>query len=349
MAGIFGSSFKPERLKSNLKMASQRITLLSQKMENQVRRQKAEIARLLEQGKEEKARIRVEHVIRDDLTMEAYELVELLCETVVARMALIRAERECPFDMRQSVCSLIYAANRTEVPELKEVQKQFKAKYGKEFVKAALRNVDGCVNERLINKLSIQPPNAFLVLNYMKEIARQYEVDWAPDDPDGGGLGPSAPPTGASVQPGAASGFGHLYTDGRDGGMPIAPAAVVTASVVAAEGIGGIKPGVYPSFEGGGGGGAAATAAPIAPVVNVLPAPVAAPAAAPAAPPPAWTPPTAEVASPVTDVSDLPPPAPGQGGALAPAAPTGASGTAGGDGDDLDFDALTARFNALRG
>ena len=41
---------------------------------------------LLRDGKEEKARIKVEHVIRDDYTMEANELIELLCETVVARL-----------------------------------------------------------------------------------------------------------------------------------------------------------------------------------------------------------------------------------------------------------------------
>ena len=41
---------------------------------------------LLRSGKEEKARIKVEHVIRDDFMMEANELIELLCETVVARL-----------------------------------------------------------------------------------------------------------------------------------------------------------------------------------------------------------------------------------------------------------------------
>ena len=46
---------------------------------------------LLRSGKEEKARIKVEHVIRDDFMMEANELIELLCETVVAR--LVREHR----------------------------------------------------------------------------------------------------------------------------------------------------------------------------------------------------------------------------------------------------------------
>jgi hypothetical protein len=36
------------------------------------------------------------------------------------------------------------------------------------------------VNVRLINKLSNAPPSANLVLSYMKEIAKEYKIDWEP-------------------------------------------------------------------------------------------------------------------------------------------------------------------------
>ena len=54
----------------NLKMASQRIHLVNNKMDNMVKKRKKNIAKMLEIGKVEKARIMVEHVIRDDFTME---------------------------------------------------------------------------------------------------------------------------------------------------------------------------------------------------------------------------------------------------------------------------------------
>ena len=63
---------------------------LNNKKDNEIKKQKKEIAMLLRNGKEEKARIKVEHVIRDDFTMEANELIELLCETVVARLVCER-------------------------------------------------------------------------------------------------------------------------------------------------------------------------------------------------------------------------------------------------------------------
>lgn len=37
-----------------------------------------------------------------------------------------------------------------------QVKKQLVKKYGQDFAAAASRNVDGCVNERVIQKLSVQ-------------------------------------------------------------------------------------------------------------------------------------------------------------------------------------------------
>ena len=175
--------FNSHKLKSNLKMASQRIHLVNNKMDNMVKKRKKNIAKMLEIGKVEKARIMVEHVIRDDFTMEAHELIELLCETVVARLPLLIAEKQCPFDMVNAVSTLIYCARRVQIPELDKIRKQLIKKYGKEFAQRAERNVDACVNERIIHKLSVQPPNAFLVVNYLKEIAKQYGVAWEPEEP----------------------------------------------------------------------------------------------------------------------------------------------------------------------
>jgi len=206
-------------------------------MDNMVKRHKKEIAKLLEIGKVEKARIKVEHVIRDDFTMEAHELLELLCETVVSRLPLLISEKECPFGMVNAISTLIYAARRVQIPELAEIRKQLVKKYGKHFAQRAELNTDGCVNERVIHKLSVQPPNAFLVHNYLKEIARQYGVDWTPEEPEeaagpggsGGGTNLMAPmptPTGFSVQPSPAAGFTNLYQPAAAGGMPQAPGSM---------------------------------------------------------------------------------------------------------------------------
>ena len=131
---------------------------------------------------------------------------------------LLKTEPDCPYDMREAVCTLIWSASRTEIPELVEVKKQLIKKYGRDFEAAAIRNVDRCVNERVIQKLSVRPPSAFLVISYMKEIAKEFKVDWEPDevqavDP----LAPIPAPTGATVMNAGVSGpdFARLYTSVR--------------------------------------------------------------------------------------------------------------------------------------
>jgi hypothetical protein len=108
---------------------------------------------------------------------------------------------------------LIYAAPRVDIPELVTVRKQFRAKYGKKFEENALNNVGGVLNERVITKLSVEPPAAYLVQTYLEQICEKYEVDWSPTvrlSVEQMGE-PMAPPVGYSVQVGQGTGLGkHL-------------------------------------------------------------------------------------------------------------------------------------------
>jgi vacuolar protein sorting-associated protein IST1 len=199
-------------MKPQLKMAVQRINLVKNKKTNKIKASKREIAQLLADEKEEKGRIRSEALIREDFIIEAYEIIELLCELCAERIALISTEKECPFDMHEAVCTLIWAANKTEVSELMEVKKQFTYKYGKQFTERAMKNHDGCVNERVLHKLSVQPPNAYLVVNYMSEIAKQFSVEWEPAvEPSFDSMDPMSAPSGFSVPIAPGSTFSQVY------------------------------------------------------------------------------------------------------------------------------------------
>lgn len=207
--------FNVNKLKPHLKMSEQRIAIVNSKKINQIKVQKREIADMLRQGKEEKARIWVESMIRCDFTIEAYELLGLLCELVHERAALVANETECPADMKEAMCTLIWASHRTEVPELREVARQIELKYGKEFTEEARTGVNECVNMRVAHKLSVAPPSAKIVINYLTAIAKEYDIDWTPADI---GLDDDAMatqcmpgPTGFSVQVAPGSNLTQAY------------------------------------------------------------------------------------------------------------------------------------------
>jgi len=184
--------FNPSRLKLLLKLASNRLKMLQAKKASLNQHQRREIAGLLEKGKEDSARIRVEHIIREDFETEAMEILELYCDLLSARFGILEQIKDCDPSIETAVCSVIWAAPRADqVKELTAIRDQLGAKYGKEFLIAAMENTDNVVNERLVSKLSIATPEAFLVERYLEEIAKAYNVDWrSPDsygDSDDGG------------------------------------------------------------------------------------------------------------------------------------------------------------------
>lgn len=54
-------------------------------------------------------------VIREDFTIEAYDILELHCELVAERMRLVASQKDVPPDMDQAISTLIWAADRAEV------------------------------------------------------------------------------------------------------------------------------------------------------------------------------------------------------------------------------------------
>ena len=130
-----------------------------------------------QQGKEESARIRVENIIRSDITTELLEVLELYCELLLARTGLLEA-KECDPGLEEAIKSIIYAAPRTDIKELQQARALLVEKYGKEFALEAVENSDGKVAERVLKKLRVEPPDPELVTLYLKEIARTYGVNW---------------------------------------------------------------------------------------------------------------------------------------------------------------------------
>ncbi|KAE8100313.1 hypothetical protein FH972_018221 [Carpinus fangiana] len=141
-----------------------------------------DIAKLLETGQEATARIRVEHIVREENMMAAQEIIELFSELISVRLPIIESQRECPLDLKEAISSVCFAAPRcADLPELLQVQMLFAAKYGKEFVSAASELMPDCgVNRQLIELLSVRAPSPEKKLKLLKEIAEEHELDWDP-------------------------------------------------------------------------------------------------------------------------------------------------------------------------
>jgi len=176
------NSTKYERLTSNLRLAINRLKLLEKKKTEQAIKARKEIADYLAAGKEERARIRVEHIVREDYLVEALEIVEMYCDLLLARMGLIQSTKDVDEGLEGPIASIIWATPRlqSDCHELVIISDQLAAKYGKDYVLSRRANKRSTVNEKLIHKLSVQAPPRALIDKYLEEIAKTYNVPFTP-------------------------------------------------------------------------------------------------------------------------------------------------------------------------
>eukprot|EP00158_Paraphelidium_tribonemae_P001562 Partr_v1_DN24546_c0_g1_i2_m19896 putative DUF292 domain containing protein len=177
-------SGKVNKLKVNLKLSVHRIKMATAKQESLQQHSRKEIAELLAKGKVESARIKVEHIIRQDYNKEAMEVIELFCELLIARMSLLmEGGKQCDSSLQEAVHTIIYAASRAEIKELMESRDLLIKRFGRDFGEAALANRFGIVNPRVLQRLHITIPDPAIVTAYLVEIAAKYNVPFTPDAP----------------------------------------------------------------------------------------------------------------------------------------------------------------------
>ncbi|MCP9264633.1 IST1-like protein [Dirofilaria immitis] len=155
------------KLKTNLRLAINRLKLLEKKKTEMALKSRTEIADFIANHKEDRARIRVEHIIREDFLVEAYELLEMYCDLILARFGLIQQMKQLDDGIAEAVINILWAAPRvaTDVSEFKVINDQLTMKYGKTFAEAARNNqleYPAKVSSKLIAKLSVQAPPKLL-------------------------------------------------------------------------------------------------------------------------------------------------------------------------------------------
>ncbi|XP_026478581.1 IST1 homolog [Ctenocephalides felis] len=180
---MFSSSPNYTKLKTHLRLSINRLKLMEKKKTELTQKARREIADYLQTGKYERAKIRVEHIIREDYMVEAMEVVEMYCDLVLARFGLVTQMKELDSGLAEAVSSLLWVAPRmqSDIQELKVISDILTAKYGKMYAESCRSDTIGTVAEKLKHKMIVQTPPKLLVEKYLIEIAKIYNIDYQPD------------------------------------------------------------------------------------------------------------------------------------------------------------------------
>jgi len=174
------------RLKTTLRLCLARLKLIRNKKALLITTLKREVADLLGNEKEESAKIRVEALIREQMTVETMEMLELYAELLSVRAAILdKSGKQMPEDLRESIAGLIFANLRLpEIPELKQITTYFRSKFGVDFIKYVMNEdtaESGGVSTRIVTKLAVVAPSIEYKNERLKEIANEFGVAWLPD------------------------------------------------------------------------------------------------------------------------------------------------------------------------
>lgn len=90
---MFSSDANYSKLKTNLRLSLNRLKLLEKKKTELAQKARKEIADMVAAGKSERAKIRVEHIIREDYFVEALEIVEMFCDALLSRFGLLQQSK----------------------------------------------------------------------------------------------------------------------------------------------------------------------------------------------------------------------------------------------------------------
>ncbi|GMT08832.1 hypothetical protein PFISCL1PPCAC_129 [Pristionchus fissidentatus] len=174
------------KLKTNLRLATNRLKLMEKKKTEMALKARTEIADFISAQKPDRARIRVEHIIREDFMVEAFELLEMYCDLLLARFGLIEQMKTLDDGIAEAVISILWAAPRVaqDIAEFKTISEQLTVKYGKVLAEAARANqleYPAKVNPKLMAKLNVSAPPRLLVEKYLIHIAQAAGVPFKPD------------------------------------------------------------------------------------------------------------------------------------------------------------------------
>jgi len=335
---MFGTGYKSERLSTNLKLCQGRLKLLQKKKTELATKSRKEIANYIADGKVDRARIRVEHIIREDYLVEAMDIIESYCDLLDARRGLIDSTEVVDEGLSIPIATLFWVESRMvgDVPELKVVCDQLARKYGKEFALQNKNNALNLVNPKIVIKLGVTAPPDYLVESYLEEIAKSYNVPFESPHSKPEEVDTRKPPVGGgSGGPGGGIPENPNLIDLGFAAAPPVPHAPPVASPTRQNAL--TPPPVYHPVQPG-------PSQPVPPANYNIPAqpgpsqqpyPGSLPSYNPDSVPAAGDKPGPPPQPGFLDIPDLPDVPRSRGNSPAPP-------------DDIDFDDLTKRFEALK-
>ena len=179
--------FKPinaQEFKNLLNLSEKKCSLICNKKEENIYLIKEEIISCLNINNLDLAKSKMANLLKEEDYITIYYLIlEPLLETLKEKCNYILSNNKCPKELRTPLDTILYAATRLEIDELKQLREIINQKYGSEYISRVDNNTDKLINEVLLEKLTLKDFSEELILVRLKLLCEEKKITYKfPDD-----------------------------------------------------------------------------------------------------------------------------------------------------------------------
>ena len=165
-------------LKALLTICKEKCILELNKKKNEIKKKKEEIVDSLKKNNVDMAMAKMDNLILAENYVTVYEILDRFTEILKERCVYIVTNNECPTDLRNHLDSVIFAASRLEIKELKDFREKIKQKYGEAYIVKAENNVDRYIEQVLYEKIKITIfPNELKKIR-LKQLCQEKKINY---------------------------------------------------------------------------------------------------------------------------------------------------------------------------
>ena len=170
-------SNEPEYLKELIETSQKIIKKYQAEKDDTIRSTKEEIVKYLNSKEISSSKEKMEIVLKAEDDIIIYYILNHCLQTLKEKTTSLSENKECPLELKAPLNTIIYAAPKFKIKELKEFRDVFKGKYGSKLIDKIDDDEDHFVNEVLIEKLNNNNYSEQLIKIRLKLLCQEKKID----------------------------------------------------------------------------------------------------------------------------------------------------------------------------
>ena len=170
-------SGEPEYLRELIEVSQKEFQKYQTEKDETIQKTKEELINDLNSKDKNSSKEKMKIILKAEDDTIIYNILDHCLKTLKEKISLLSENKECPMELKAALNTMIYAAPKYKIKELKDFRNVFKGKYGSKYIDKVDDNEEHLVNEVLIEKLNINNYSEQLLTIRLKLICQEKKID----------------------------------------------------------------------------------------------------------------------------------------------------------------------------